>query len=112
MAHPHPLDTLTIDEIKLARQLVLDDHPAALLRFREIFLHEPAKSELKLFLNLEHTGQLKPTSPRPARHAMCMYDVIGASRIPEYHESVVNLDKNTVFSQEHVDVKHHAPLTL
>lgn len=85
---PHPLDILSVDETNVARDAILSMHPDVVVDFREIYLQEPAKEELKKFLDLEHSAHLSSTSPRPKRLAKCQYDVVGADRVPEYHESV------------------------
>ena len=93
---PHPLDSLAVDEINIARQVVLDDYSSVVIDFREIFLQEPTKAELQQFLHLEHTGYLSPSTKRPIRLATCQYDVVGASKIPEFHEATVDIDRKSV----------------
>jgi Cu2+-containing amine oxidase len=109
---PHPLDNLSVDETNAARDVVLATHPDGVIFFREIFLQEPAKEELTRFLALEHAGSLSSTTPRPARLAKCQYDVVGRDKVPEFHESIVDVVKK--HSVHHVVVgKHqHASLTL
>jgi primary-amine oxidase len=109
---PHPLDSLDVNEINIARQVILDDYSSVVIDFREIFLQEPAKAELQKFLHLEHTGYLSPGTKRPARLATCQYDVVGTSKIPEFHEATVDISNETIVDREVVDVQHHASLTL
>lgn len=109
---PHPLRILSIDETNRAHDVVVKAHPGAVISFREIFLQEPAKTDLKKFLELEHSGRLSPTTPRPPRLAKVQYDVIGADRIPEYHESIVDVNRATRVKHEVIGKQHHAALTL
>lgn len=109
---PHPLAILSIDETKRAREVVVKAHPNVAISFREIFLQEPAKADLKKFLELEHSGRLSPTSPRPPRLAKVQYDVIGSDRIPEYQESIVDVDRSVRVRHEVIGKQHHAALTL
>lgn len=109
---PHPLAILSIDETKRARDVVIKAHPNVAISFREIFLQEPAKADLKKFLDLEHSGRLSPTTPRPPRLAKCQYDVIGSDRVPEYHESVVDVNRSARIKHEIIGKQHQAALTL
>lgn len=109
---PHPLNILSLAETQKARQLVLDHHPDVVVDFREIFLQEPPKAELTAFLDLEHSGQLISSSSQPARLAKCQYDVIGSDKIPEYHESIVNVETGKRTKHEVIGKQHHAALTL
>jgi primary-amine oxidase len=108
----HPLDDLTVAETNLARKVVLEAYPNAVVDFREIFLAEPPKAQLQLYLNAEHQGSLTADTPRPARQAKCHYDVIGQSSVPEYHEALVGLLLEKVVEKVVVDTKHHASLTM
>jgi len=108
----HPLQTLSSEETIRARDVVLAQHPGDVIDFREIFLQEPAKAELSIYLDLEHSGRLSPTSPRPPRLAKCQYDVIGSDKIPYYHESIVHVEKGERVKHEIIGKQHHAALTL
>ncbi|KAF2135633.1 uncharacterized protein K452DRAFT_303404 [Aplosporella prunicola CBS 121167] len=108
----HPLEILSVEETARARDVILGLHPDKVVDFREIFLKEPAKVELKRFLHLEHSARLSPTSPRPARLAKCQYDVIGTDKIPEYHESWVDVENGRRVHHEIIGKQHHAALTL
>lgn len=109
---PHPLDPLTVDEIDIARQIVLDDYSSVVIDFREIFLQEPAKAELQQFLRQEHTGRPSSDTVRLPRLAKCQYDVVGSSKVPEFHETIVNISGRNILQREVVDAQHHASLTL
>ncbi len=106
---PHPLDLLSIEETKTARDIVASLHTDAVLSFREIYLEEPPKAQLIEFLTAEHAGR---DALRPHRTALVQYDVIAADRIPHYHESVVDLDERKRISHAIVDENQHAGLTL
>jgi len=108
----HPLDILSEQETNVARDVVVASHPGKVIDFREIFLQEPPKKQLREYLELEHAGRLSPTTTRPPRLAKCQYDVIGSDRIPEYHESVVEIGAKKRVSHQVVGKQHHASLTL
>lgn len=108
----HPLAILSEAETNLARDVVKAAHPDTVIDFREIFLQEPPKAQLLEFLALEHAGRLSPTTPRPPRLALCQYDVIGADRIPQFHESVVDVVSRSRVKHTVVGKEHHASLTL
>jgi primary-amine oxidase len=109
---PHPLAILSEAETNLARDVVIAEHPNTVIDFREIYLSEPPKDQLREFLALEHAGRLSPTTPRPPRLATCQYDVIGADRIPSFHESVVDVVARKRVKHNIVGKQHHAALTL
>lgn len=112
MAHSHPLSILSIEETNLARDVVKAAHPNVVIDFREIFLQEPPKAQLLEFLALEHAGRLSPTTSRPPRLALCQYDVIGTDRIPQFHESVIDVVSQSRVNHTVVGKEHHASLTL
>ena len=112
MTQSHPLSILSIEETNLARDVVKAAHPNVVIDFREIFLQEPPKAQLQEFLALEHAGRLSPTTPRPPRLALCQYDVIGADRIPQFHESVIDVVSQSRVNHTVVGKEHHASLTL
>jgi Cu2+-containing amine oxidase len=112
MSPSHPLDGLSVNETKRARQLILEEHPDSLINFREIFLSEPRKAELVKFLAIEHSGKLDDRTPRPPRHAKCFYDVILPNQAPSYRETLVELEHSKVVSTEIIDTQQHASLTL
>jgi primary-amine oxidase len=111
MAAPHPLSALTIRETNLARDIVKASHPGALLFFRQSYLFEPPKEEVLKFLELEHSGALTTSSPRPDRCAQVFYDVIGGDQKSQYYESVVDVTKRSIVAQEIISEEHQASLT-
>ena len=108
---PHPLSILTEEETNVARNAVIAGHPDTVIDFRQIFLNEPPKVQLREFLALEHSGRLSPTSPRPARLALCQYDVIGADRVPSFHEALVDVALGKKVKHQVIGKEHHASLT-
>jgi primary-amine oxidase len=48
----HPLKTLSVEETRTARDVVLSSHPNVVVDFREIYLQEPEKELMKQYLNL------------------------------------------------------------
>lgn len=109
---PHPLQTLTVEETRIARDVVLSLHPNTVVDFREIYLQEPEKRRMKHYLDLEHSALLTPTSQRPPRLAKCQYDVIGADKIPQYNESVVDVEARNRVKHEVIGKQFHASLSL
>lgn len=112
---PHPFKTLSLEETRITRDVVLSHYPkAVVIDFREIFLQEPSKALMKAYLELEHAGQpgQSPQSKRPPRLAKCQYDVVGADKIPEYHEAVVNVETRKRIKHEVVGKEFHAALTV
>lgn len=106
---PHPLDILSVEETARARDVVANLHPNTVLSFRSIYLEEPPKGELIKFLAAENAGK---DAARPRRTALVQYDVIGSDRIPQYHESIVDLDQDKRISLVVLDKSQHASLTL
>lgn len=107
----HPLAILSEQETNFARSTIIAAHPDTVIDFRQIYLSEPPKTQLREFLALEHSGRLSPTSPRPARLALCQYDVIGPDRVPSFHESVVDVGSGKRVKHHVVGKQHHASLT-
>lgn len=108
---PHPLQQLSIEETNLARDVTLGLHEGVVLEFREIFLQEPPKTELVKFLDLERQERVTRHTPRPARLAKVQYDVIGGSKAPVFHESVIDLTLRERVAHEVVSSDYHASLT-
>ena len=106
---PHPLAILSAQETNVARDVIVASYPGKVIKFREIYLHEPPKAQLKEFLILEHSARLSPTSPRPARLALCQYDVIGCE--VEYHESLVDVELKKRVSHQVVGEPFRASLS-
>ncbi|EFW99003.1 copper amine oxidase [Grosmannia clavigera kw1407] len=109
---PHPLSALSIEETNQAREIVLSLHPNTVIDFRTIYLLEPPKAKTVPFLQIEHAGKLTPSTPRPPRLAEVCYDVIGGSKVPEYHESVVDLRLHKRTTHKIVDTEYHANLSI
>lgn len=110
---PHPLEQLTISESKRARDVSRRAYKDAVIDFRTISLEEPPKAQLQKFLEIEHSGSLQPSTPRPDRLARVAYDVIGSDKIPVYHESLIDVRNGLEVGHEVIDAKHHhAALTL
>lgn len=108
----HPFDPLSLEEIEVARQVILDRNDGKLIDFREIYLREPAKDLMKPFLELEHAGKLRHNIPRPPRLAKVQFDVVGPNKKFEFHESSVDVQKKEQVSHEVIDDAHHANLTV
>jgi primary-amine oxidase len=110
----HPFKTLNVEETGIARDVVLSLHQDVVVDFREIYLQEPEKEVMKKYLESEHAvspGQ-SSNAKSPPRLAKCQYDVIGADRIPEYHESVIDVELQKRVRHEIVGKEKHASLTL
>lgn len=110
--YQHPLAILSEGEIKIARDAILVLHRNDVVKFREIYLQEPPKVQLKEYLALEHSGRMTPTSPRPPRLALCQYDVIRAGKIPSFEESIIDITLKRPIKHEIIDRRHHASLIL
>jgi primary-amine oxidase len=111
---PHPFQILDVHETRTARDVVLALHKDVVVEFREIYLQEPDKQAMKQYLALEHspTPGRSPASKRPPRLAKCQYDVIGSNKIPESHESVVDIGLKKRVKHLVVGRQHQASLTL
>lgn len=111
---PHPFKLLNVEETQVARDVVLSLHPDVVVDFREIFLQEPEKQLMKQYLDLEHAAQpgQSPTSKRPPRLAKCQYDVVGSDKVPEYHESIIDIEQKKRLRHEVVGKEKQASLTL
>jgi primary-amine oxidase len=110
----HPYKSLDIEETRVARDVVLSLHPDVVVDFREIYLQEPEKEVMKNYLESEHAvspGQSSDAKP-PPRLAKCQYDVIGSDKIPEYHESVIDIEMQKRVRHKVVGKEKHASLTL
>lgn len=110
--NPHPLSGLSSDEVNIARDVAVASHPDTIIYFREIYLSEPPKAQLREFLTLEHSGRLSPTTPRPSRLALCQYDVIGKDKSSEYHESIVDIRLRRRVKHQVVGKRSHAALVV
>ncbi|KAF2024431.1 hypothetical protein EK21DRAFT_78722 [Setomelanomma holmii] len=110
----HPFKILSVEETRIARDVVLSLYPDHVVDFREIYLQEPEKELMKQYLDLEHAAQpgQSPSSKRPPRLAKCQYDIIGSDKIPSYHESVIDVELKKRVRHEIVGKEHQASLTL
>ncbi|SPO05410.1 related to peroxisomal amine oxidase (copper-containing) [Cephalotrichum gorgonifer] len=95
---PHPLSALTVEESAVARDVIRSLHPDTVLLFRQIYLYEPPKAQVAEFLELEHSGKLTDTTPRPPRLAQVWFDVGAREKTPKYAESIVDIGLKTVVS--------------
>lgn len=109
---PHPFKTLNVEETRVARDVVLAQHPNTVVDFREIYLQEPEKEGMKQYLESEHAATPGQSPKSPPRLAKCQYDVIGSDKIPEYHESVVDIGLKKRVKHEVIGKEHHASLTM
>ncbi|QSS60335.1 copper amine oxidase [Histoplasma capsulatum] len=112
MSFPHPLEQLGATEIRSARDVISQAHPGVLLRFRSIFLEEPAKATLTSFLAAEHGGVLSASTTRPPRLASVHYDTIQADKTHDYFESVVDLGLRKEISRRTFDCSKQPSITL
>jgi primary-amine oxidase len=108
----HPLTTLSVEETNIARDIIRACHAGSVLHFRILYLQEPPKADLIRYLDLEHSGSLKPDSPRPARLARVHYDVVDDKAKPEFHEAVVDVEKRERVLVETVKADVHQAFTL
>jgi primary-amine oxidase len=112
MSSIHPLQNISAAEIETARNVVLAFYDKDVISFREIFIQEPRKAELRRYLDAEHSGKPSSTSTSPSRLAKCQYDVIGADKTPYYHEATVDLKAGKVLEHEVVGKGSQPALTL
>lgn len=109
---PHPLDPLTTVEVEKARQCIISARGKdVIIKFRAIYLEEPPKCELAPFLEVEHSTGIASHTPRPARLAMVLYDVVKDDKSPEYTHSVVDLSSGKEAKHRVIDKMHQAALT-
>ena len=108
----HPFDPLSLEEVEVARQVILDANDGSLIDFREIYLLEPAKDLMKQFLETEHAGKLDDSTPRPPRLAKVQFDVVGPNKKFEFHQSSVDVQKKEQVSHQIIDTAHHASLCV
>ncbi|KAJ5682294.1 hypothetical protein N7462_005459 [Penicillium macrosclerotiorum] len=104
MSALHPFDPLTPREITKAAQITRATFDGEFLNFRVITLQEPAKREMVLFLDREHSGQTQ--SSRPARTARVQVTARGKSGPSKLIELLVNLDAESVIEKQHLVGKH------
>jgi primary-amine oxidase len=110
---PHPLDPLSTAEFEKARQCIISARGNdVILKFRAIHLQEPPKHELAPFLEAEHSTGIDSHTPRPARLAMVLYDVVKSDKTHEYTHSVVDLSFGKEKEHRVIDKMHQAPLIM
>lgn len=113
MGFPHPLQDLAEVEVTKARDLILQLHPNKIIEFRQIGLQEPKKAELAAFLRAEHANEDLNSIPRPPRQARCHYDILSpAEKQVQYHEVIIDVEKEEVVDQVKIDPKIEPGLTL
>lgn len=100
----HPLAPLSAQEIKHAVSIVKSQWPAEVdLHFKIITLEEPAKAESVSHIEAELHGY---SLPKIDRRAFVTYYI---RRTNKFHESVVNLTKQTVEYNVRLGPNIHAP---
>lgn len=109
---PHPFDQLSLDEIARGRDIILKSRPGTVIQFREIMLWEPKKAELVPFLQAEHAGRLSASTPRPAREAEVMFDVVHPSGDHDIIQAVVDLTAGKEVSASMLPQGSHAPFLV
>lgn len=109
---PHPLQRLSEDEFRKARDIILKLHGSDdSLFFRSIYLSEPKKADLIPFLEAEHSGSLTASTPRPPRQALVEYDVHRATE-HEYIRSVVDIHTGELVTKESAPRNSHPYITV
>jgi primary-amine oxidase len=110
---PHPLDQLSVAETDKARKHVIEARGSdTVLQFRSIYLEEPPKKELVPFLEAEHAGKITAQTPRPARVAKVLYDVVAKDKTHEYIESDIDLGTGKESIKRVVDKVHQSAMTM
>jgi len=109
---PHPLDPLSLEETTVARDILLAAHPDTVIFFREIYSKEPAKAELRLYLEAEHAQKLTSSTPKPPRLAKALYDVVGKDKVPQFQEAWVDINSRKVVHHVIIAKEFLASLTL
>lgn len=97
---PHPLAPLTEAEFNKARDAILKLYKSEdAIFFRSIYLREPKKEELVLYLELEHAEKLTSESARPRRLAQVEYDAI-KTKVPEFIRTLVDVATGEVVEHD------------
>jgi primary-amine oxidase len=110
---PHPLEQLSLAESDVACKIIKAVRGSdVMIRFRSIFLDEPAKELLVPYLKAEHDGQLNSSTPRPPRLAQVHYDVVGTDKKFVYTESKVDLATEKETEHRLIGAPHLSNLTL
>ncbi|KAI9846169.1 MAG: hypothetical protein M1837_004283 [Sclerophora amabilis] len=108
---PHPLDPLSVDEVKTARDIILESRGISVIDFRYLALEEPLKKELLPYLEVEHEGSLSQETTRLKRLARVHYDIIYLDKQHEYIESIVDITSGVETSYKIVDERHQPSLS-
>lgn len=111
-SHPHPLIPLTVNETNLARDVIRAAFPQNILKFRVIYLEEPAKTDLAAFLELEHAGKVTRLTPKPPRQARVHFDTAHGGQPPQSHEAIVNVNTREIDKIESIRADAQAAFTL
>ncbi|OAA57841.1 copper amine oxidase 1 [Akanthomyces lecanii RCEF 1005] len=106
----HPLDSLSVDEIRIASGAVRRARKTPLV-FRNVFNIEPPKVELLPFLDAERAGFPDPDTPRPPRRACAQYDVIETDGDRYYMESTIDLATGREIATKLLKTHQRAPFT-
>lgn len=110
---PHPLEQLTPAEIETACEVIRSTHPDTVIDFREVYLQEPPKKELRKYLDIEHATGVAPSDAFPPRLAKCQYDVVGGGqKVPAFCETLIDVVNKAVVKKEVIGTDQHASLTL
>lgn len=106
----HPLDPVTTTEIIAASKLIRKKYASTKVRFQQIELQEPPKSELKSYIEAERLGQTPTETPaRVLRAYVWVYADADASKV-ELHKIHVNLTLGTIQNDEWLPDTVQAPI--
>lgn len=111
MPQPHPLIPLSVGETNLARDVIRAAYPQNVLKFRVIYLEEPAKKILAPYLDLEHAGKITSSTPRPAREARVHFDTAHGGKPPQSHEAIIDLNTRKIKQIESIRADAQAAFT-
>ncbi|KAG5792172.1 hypothetical protein H9Q69_008761 [Fusarium xylarioides] len=111
MSQPHPLIPLSVDETNLARDVIRAAYPQNVLKFRVIYLEEPAKEILAPYLDLEHAVKITSSTPRPAREARVHFDTAHGGKPPQSHEAIIDLSTRKIKQIESIRADAQAAFT-
>ncbi|KAG5811662.1 hypothetical protein H9Q74_004549 [Fusarium xylarioides] len=111
MSQPHPLIPLSVDETNLTRDVIRAAYPQNVLKFRVIYLEEPAKEILAPYLDLEHAGKVNSSTPRPAREARVHFDTAHGGKPPQSHEAIIDLSTRKIRQIESIRADAQAAFT-
>lgn len=95
----------------MARDVIRAAYPQNVLKFRVIYLEEPAKEILAPYLDLEHAGKLTSSTPRPAREARVHFDTAHGGKPPQSHEAIIDLSTRKIKQIESIRADAQAAFT-